>query len=142
MRQVSDGKDFAECFKTEPCYKCHKGCMVKVSKDPGSDERETLPSSPRPDDCYFNPECHKLVDWDGVTAAKMSFFSSSKQPDKLGEVRSLAAELQAQSAKAGVPEDSVGYMVSKWVNAAVKDYVCSNFKLERNSLTIFKFHFF
>jgi len=89
-----------------------------VEEGAGSDKREKLPS----EDCYFDPECHKLVDWELVTEAKTSFFARSKQLASRGDVRALAAELRAELVKAGVPEDRVGYIVTKWVKAAVKDF--------------------
>jgi len=89
-----------------------------VEEGAGSDKREKPPS----EDCYFDPECHKLVDWALVTEAKTSFFARSKQLASRGDVRAFAAGLRAELVKAGVPVDRVGYIVTKWVKAAVKDF--------------------
>jgi len=84
-----------------------------VEEGAGSDKREKPPS----EDCYFDPECHKLVDWALVTEAKTSFFA------RPGFGRpGFAAGLRAELVKAGVPVDRVGYIVTKWVKAAVKDF--------------------
>ena len=42
--------------------------IAQVEEGAGSDKREKPPS----EDCYFDPECHKLVDWALVTEAKTS----------------------------------------------------------------------
>jgi hypothetical protein len=87
----------------------------------GSEEKKELPVDKK-EDCYFDPECHKLVDWDLVTKVKMGFFSRAKELGSIGEVRPLAAGLRARLLRAGVPEDRVDYIVSKWVKAAVKGF--------------------
>jgi hypothetical protein len=84
------------------------------------EQKKDLPAEKK--DCYFDPECHKLVDWKLVTEAKMDFFARAKKLQSTSEVRPLAAGLRERLLKAGVPEDRADMMVGKWFNGAVKDY--------------------
>jgi hypothetical protein len=63
----------------------------------------------------------KAVDWETVKSTKMGFFERAKRVRSAEEMRPLAAGLRARLVKAGVPEDGVDSMVSKWVDAALKE---------------------
>jgi hypothetical protein len=69
-------------------------------------------------DCYFDEECHKLVDWDMVTRVKMGFFSRAKMTEDKAAVQGMHDGLRARLVKAGVPEDRVDYIVDKWMKSA------------------------
>jgi len=60
----------------------------------------------------------KEVDWETVKAAKIGFFERAKDAQSAEDVHPLAAGLRARVVRAGVPEDHVDSMVSKWVTAA------------------------
>mmetsp|Transcript_87180 Transcript_87180/g.260061 ORF Transcript_87180/g.260061 Transcript_87180/m.260061 type:complete len:292 (+) Transcript_87180:83-958(+) len=59
-------------------------------------------------DCYFDKECHDKVNWDTVTTLKMGFFQRAEQ---------LMAGAHERFAEAGVPEDRIDYILTKWVKS-------------------------
>jgi len=73
-------------------------------------------------DCYFDPECHKLVDWDGVTKVKIGLFERLKMMKSVDETKPLAAGVRARMVRLGVPDDRVDYIVTKWIKSVFKDY--------------------
>lgn len=69
-------------------------------------------------DCYFDPECHKKVDWAKVGKTKSYFFPRLRHMKNEGQpskVKNLMSHAHQDFAQAGVPEDRIDYILSKWV---------------------------
>jgi hypothetical protein len=136
------GKYSLECAKTEKYRTCHKACMKDEKEEVAKEEaeQEHVPEKKEEQkevdkkDCYFDEECHKLVDWEMVTRVKMGFFERSRKMQDKSELRPMAEGLRARLIRAGVPEDRVDYIVNKWVTAAAEKMptpdseVCSKYE--------------
>jgi hypothetical protein len=69
-------------------------------------------------DCYFDPECHSKVDWKKVGEMKQRFFTALKTMEEKKDVaggEALLLRMHAGIAQAGVPEDRIDYILTKWV---------------------------
>lgn len=69
-------------------------------------------------DCYFDPECHTKADWEKVGAMKTSIFSqleSLKQANDADAGVNLLKSFHDGFAEAGVPQDRIDYILTKWV---------------------------
>jgi hypothetical protein len=109
QKKMCNGLKGAECYESEPFAECHQVCMAKEFPV----EKKEVDTK----DCYFDEECHKLVDWDMVTETKMGFFARAKELKGREELRPLAVGLKERLVKAGMPEDRAWYIVKKWVGA-------------------------
>jgi hypothetical protein len=70
--------------------------------------------------CYFDPECHKLVDWDGVGELKMGVFGRLKTMKSVDEAKPMAAAVHGKLVSLGVPEDRADFVVNKWMKSVFK----------------------
>jgi len=71
-------------------------------------------------DCYFDKECHAKVDWDKVTESKKVFFEKLKilkGTKDTTEVQHFLTGMHERFASAGMPEDRVDYMMTKWLES-------------------------
>jgi hypothetical protein len=73
-------------------------------------------------DCYFDKECHKLVDWEKVGVLKMHVFERLKMMKSVDETKPLAAGVHARLVRCGVPENRADFIVNKWIKSVFKDY--------------------
>jgi hypothetical protein len=71
-------------------------------------------------DCYFDPECHKLVDWDGVGELKMGVFGRLSAMKNMTEAKPMAAGVRARLVELGVPEDRADFLVANWIKSVFK----------------------
>jgi len=80
------------------------------SKDSLSDEQQ---------DCFFDKECHSKVDWEKVAKIKEGlaarFDHGVMKTGRDSTERTMTA-VQKMLAEAGVPDDRVRYIASKWMN--------------------------
>lgn len=112
-KEACEGKDVvaAECAKSADFEACDNKCI-------NSDFKEDMYD---PEDCYFDKECHKLVDWDKITLIKKGFFGRLKMLKRLGakngnnNVMVMMEKVHGAFVKAGMPEDRVDYILKKWV---------------------------
>mmetsp|Transcript_77199 Transcript_77199/g.136741 ORF Transcript_77199/g.136741 Transcript_77199/m.136741 type:complete len:353 (-) Transcript_77199:135-1193(-) len=69
-------------------------------------------------DCYFDKECHAKVDWSKVKQMKLGFFARLKMMKEKGDttrVKKMMARMHQGFLKAGMPEDRIDYILTKWV---------------------------
>merc|ERR1719375_1636742 len=69
-------------------------------------------------DCYFDPECHKKVDWAKVGKTKSYFFPRLRHMRNEGQpskVKNMMTHAHQHFAEAGMPEDRIDYILRKWV---------------------------
>jgi len=66
-------------------------------------------------DCYFDKECHKLVDWDKIGKVKDGIMGRMKmfQGDDV-KMKALITHAQQLFKDAGMPEDRINYILKKW----------------------------
>jgi hypothetical protein len=72
-------------------------------------------------DCYFDPVCHAKVDWAKIGQIKGGFFGRLKLLKEKGEpaaVRPMMGKVHHMFAEAGMPEDRIDDMITKWVKFA------------------------
>ena len=69
-------------------------------------------------DCYFDKECHAKVNWEYVGMLKQRFFEGMKQAKEQNspqEVDAMLMRMHRGFLKAGMPEDRIDYILTKWV---------------------------
>jgi hypothetical protein len=71
-------------------------------------------------DCYFDAVCHPKVNWDEVKVMKEEFFSQLKIMREAGAANSdsgvkFLERMHDGFKEAGVPEDRIDYILTKWV---------------------------
>lgn len=69
-------------------------------------------------DCYFDRDCHGKVDWNKIGEMKEGFFARLKilkEKKDVGDVKLLMKGMHVGFAKAGVPDDRIDYILTKWL---------------------------
>lgn len=81
----------------------------------------SAPVKADPKDCYFDKECHKLVDWDKIAAAKDGILARMKmmQGDE-AKMQRIMTHTHELFKKAGMPEDRINYTLRKWAASVAK----------------------
>jgi hypothetical protein len=123
-------KSFLECIKGEPFKECHSVCMEMEAKQgkPQESETEEETEQDKPEkavdtkDCYFDPECHKLVDWEKVGELKMGVFGRLRKIEAVDDAARMAPRVSERLVSFGVPKDRADYIVTKWIKSVFKDY--------------------
>lgn len=66
-------------------------------------------------DCYFDAECHKLVDWKKIGDLKQGILARMKfmQGDE-AKMKGLMEHAHSLFKDAGMPEDRIDYILEKW----------------------------
>lgn len=69
-------------------------------------------------DCFFDKQCHAMVDWKRVAVLKRGFFARLqhlKEHNDKARVPVMMKKLHHMFAKAGMPDDRINYILEKWV---------------------------
>merc|ERR1712066_411643 len=73
-------------------------------------------------DCYFDPGCHKLVDWDKIGKAKEGIIARFKMMHNDKEkMQGLMTRVHELFKHAGMPEDRIDYILEKWAKYAASE---------------------
>jgi len=112
--------------------------MEMRTKQPESDEEEKIGTG----SCYFDPECHKLVDWDGVGELMMGVFGRLNTMKSVSETTQLAVEVRARLVSFGVPQDRADDIATEWIRSVFKDYKpAQQASMEQTELHLDGFYF-
>lgn len=87
-------------------------------------------------DCFFDPECHAKADWDKVGALKKTMFSQMKGMQASNDVdggMKLLNNMHDGFEAAGVPEDRIDYILTKWVEYGYPELLDS---IPKTSITV------
>lgn len=73
-------------------------------------------------DCYFDKECHDLVDWAKIGKVKNGILSRMKfaQNDE-AKMNQIMARSRQFFKEAGMPEDRIDYILEKWAKSVATD---------------------
>merc|ERR1712151_1153752 len=107
------GEDGVWCPKGDDWY-CMKNCKGKQKKQ--IDQAKMVDKN----DCYFDSECHKLVNWGQVGRIKMGFLARLKYMQKkqdVTKVRPLMDKVRLMFVDAGMPDDRAEYVLEKWAKS-------------------------
>jgi len=77
-------------------------------------------------DCYFDKECHAKVDWDKISEIKNGFFGRLKifkekeevlEKGNSAAIKEMMVKVHAMFREAGMPEDRIDFIITKWVKS-------------------------
>jgi len=117
-------KDVHRCLEGQEFTGCHKQCMGKF--DRGKTDFE---------DCYFDPPCNEKVDWKKIGEIKGGFFARLELMHKSGNTTALEDMLKKVHdifAEAGVPQDRINYILTKWVEHSLPEGLEQGFAKHTN----------
>jgi len=116
--------DAKGCYdKGEHGVWCPRGDTWQCVKNCKDEEEQRISSSNSSDtkDCYFDPECHKLVDWSKIRKIKSRIFArllNMREKQNPEGVKPMMQKIHAMLAEARMPDDRADYILAKWVKSA------------------------